>query len=290
MTDGPKALQSSDTVKAPALPSDEAIFEITEKGRLQLHGSSTELAAIALRFLVLVDGKLGLGQIASHMKDVPRPRLNTIVLSLEKEGYVQPVKAGEPDKPAAFDVLDFFSGRSPDERPGSPVSDQEAARKLEAEEQNFSALLKAQGYAVRIARRVNEAVKPASGGNYSVLFVDDEPTLSSAVCKFLELEGFTPRRAANRSEVVQELRKPPLPDLILLDVMLPDVSGFDILQRVRGHAALKHIPIIMLTGKATREDVMFALSAGANGYITKPFEFESLTTSIRAVLGLGDEN
>ena len=73
MTDGPKALQSSDTVKAPALPSDEAIFEITEKGRLQLHGSSTELAAIALRFLVLVDGKLGLGQIASHMKDVPRP-------------------------------------------------------------------------------------------------------------------------------------------------------------------------------------------------------------------------
>jgi DNA-binding response OmpR family regulator len=106
------------------------------------------------------------------------------------------------------------------------------------------------------------------------------------VCKYLELEGFVPRRAGNRDEVVAELRKAPPPDLILLDVVLPDVSGFDILQRVRGHPILKHIPIIMITGSATREHVMRALVAGANGYITKPFEFDALTSSIKAVLGL----
>jgi two-component system, OmpR family, response regulator len=72
-------------------------------------------------------------------------------------------------------------------------------------------------------------------------------------------------------------------------VMLPDISGFDILQRVRGHPALRHVPIIMITGKATREDVMRALAAGANGYITKPFEFDVLTAAIKAVLGLGIE-
>jgi len=119
-----------------------------------------------------------------------------------------------------------------------------------------------------------------------VLFVDDTPSLVSAVCKFLELEGFTPRRAGNRDEAVAELRKSPSPDLILLDVELPDISGFDILQRVRSHPALRHIPIVMITGKATREDVMRALAAGANGYLTKPFEFESLLNSINAVLGL----
>jgi DNA-binding response OmpR family regulator len=100
------------------------------------------------------------------------------------------------------------------------------------------------------------------------------------------MEGYVPRRAANRAEVVAELRKVPSPDLIILDVGLPDISGFDVLERVRGHPMLKQIPIIMVTGKATREDVMRALAAGANGYITKPFEFDSLMSSIRAVLGL----
>jgi DNA-binding response OmpR family regulator len=70
---------------------------------------------------------------------------------------------------------------------------------------------------------------------------------------------------------------------------MPNISGFDILQRVRSHPMLKHIPIIMITGKATREDVMRALAAGANGYITKPFEFDALMNSIKAVLGLGLE-
>jgi two-component system OmpR family response regulator len=143
-----------------------------------------------------------------------------------------------------------------------------------------------QGYAVRIARQVGETVKPASGGAYSVLVVEDAPALMSAVCMFLELEGFAPHRASNRAEVLAELRKAPSPDLILLDVGLPDISGFDILASVRSHPTLKHIPIIMVTGSATREDVMRGLAAGANGYITKPFEFEPLMGSIKAVLGL----
>ena len=122
-----------------------------------------------------------------------------------------------------------------------------------------------------------------------VLIVDDEPNIRDLLATSLRFAGYEIQTAANGAQAVSAVTESE-PDIILLDVMLPDVSGFDILQRVRGHAALKHIPIIMLTGKATREDVMFALSAGANGYITKPFEFESLTTSIRAVLGLGDEN
>ena len=273
----------------PILPGIETVYEVNDKGWQQLQGSSTALLGEALRLLVLINGKLSLRQIETHLKDVPEAKLRKIALDLEQKGYIQPVKAGEPGKVAAFDVIDFFSGRSVNSKARGPQSDQDEARKLEAEALSFTALLKSQGYAVRIARQVGETVKPASGGAYSVLFVEDVPTLASAVCKFLELEGFVPHRAGNRNEVVTELRKVPSPDLILLDVGLPDISGFEILERVRSHAALKHIPIIMVTGKATREDVMRALAAGANGYITKPFEFEALTNSIRAVLGIGLE-
>jgi CheY-like chemotaxis protein len=267
-------------------PGIGTVYEVNDAGWQQLQGSSTVLSSAALRMLVLVNGKLSLEQIAAHLKDVPETRLCRIALDLEQQGHIRSVKHGEPAKAAAFDVIDFFSGRSVDAKAGGAPGDPDQARKLEAETQNFAAMLKAHGYAVRIARQTGETVKPASGGAYTVLFVEDAPTLLSAVCAFLEMEGYVPRRAANRAEVVAELRKTPSPDLIILDVGLPDISGFDILERVRSHPALKHIPIIMVTGKATREDVMRALGAGANGYITKPFEFDSLMSSIRAVLGL----
>jgi DNA-binding response OmpR family regulator len=68
--------------------------------------------------------------------------------------------------------------------------------------------------------------------------------------------------------------------------MLPDVNGFDILQRLKAHPALKAVPVIMLTADAARESVMRGLAGGADGYITKPFERAKLLGGVRAVLGL----
>ena len=284
----PQPNEQAAQVTEPALPSLETIYEVNDRGWQQLQGSSTVLPSAALRLLVLIDGKRTLGQLAGHLTDVPEAKLGKLALYLEQQGHIQVVQAGAAQKAGAFDVLDFHSGQSMSQA-GREDSDPTLARKLLEDTNNFTAMLKSQGYAVRIARQVGETAKPASGGAYSVLFVEDAPTLMSAVCKFLEMEGFVPRRAGKRNEVVAELRKAPSPDLILLDVELPDVSGFDILASVRRHPALKHIPIIMITAKATREGVMQALAAGANGYITKPFEFETLMGSIRAVLGLGIE-
>jgi CheY-like chemotaxis protein len=272
-------------VTEPVLPNLESIYEVNDKGWQQLQGSSTILPSAALRLLVLINGKLTLGQIAKHLTDVPEASLGKLAIYLEQQGFIQQAKVGEPTKTTAFDVLDFFSGRSTS-KTASPDTDPDSARKLLEDTQNFTAMLKSQGYAVRIARQVGETVEAASGGVYSVLFIDDTPTLTGVVCKYLELEGFVARRAGNRDEILAELRKVPSPDLILLDVGLPDISGFDVLASVRRHPVLKHIPIIMVTGMATREDVMRALVVGANGYITKPFEFESLMASIKAVLGL----
>ncbi len=70
-----------------------------------------------------------------------------------------------------------------------------------------------------------------------------------------------------------------MPDLILLDVQLPDGNGFDILARMRQHPVLKNMPVIMLTAEATRESVLRGLQLGADGYVTKPFEPDVLVSA-----------
>ncbi|MDP1565218.1 MAG: response regulator, partial [Polaromonas sp.] len=119
--------------------------------------------------------------------------------------------------------------------------------------------------------------------------VDDEPMLAKFIQSYLMFEGFKVRVASNREEVITEFRKQPAPDLILLDVVLPDADGFDILLRLRQHPLLKDVPVIMLTGKATREAVLKGLAAGADGYVTKPFEADALMHVVRTVLGMPAE-
>ncbi|MFL6692386.1 MAG: response regulator transcription factor [Ramlibacter sp.] len=122
-----------------------------------------------------------------------------------------------------------------------------------------------------------------------MVVVEDDPQLASFTATLLSLSGFAVRKAGNRAEVVNEIRRPPRPDLILLDVVLPDADGFDILARLRQHPVLKDVPVIMLTGKATREAVLRGIATGADGYITKPFEPHALLRAVRTVLGLPDE-
>lgn len=273
-------------MNGPSSPHPDTLYEVSEAGRQQLKGGSTGLFPDALRFLVLADGKLSFGQIAKHLKDVPEALLGRIVLELQQKGFIQPVQPAAPAGGADLSSLDFSSYSPPDPASLREQREEDFAARLE-EAQRTMALMKEQGYAVRIARQARAAAKPSSGGAYSVLVVEDEAALAATMRKFLELERFVPRVAANRDEVAAELRKPPLPDLILLDVMLAGDSGFDILQRLRGHPVLKAIPIIMVTAMSAREDVMRALAGEANGYITKPFKLEVLKKSIRAVLGIG---
>ena len=98
--------------------------------------------------------------------------------------------------------------------------------------------------------------------------------------------GFDTRVAANRAEVLEALRRAPVPDLVLLDVMLPDADGFNILEKLHAHPAFREVAVIMLTAKATRESVLRGLSGGAAGYITKPFEVDVLMKAVHAVLGM----
>jgi CheY-like chemotaxis protein len=148
------------------------------------------------------------------------------------------------------------------------------------------ATLKQAGYFVRFARPAAAIRKLAAGEKITALVVEDDEQLAKLVRTYFQMEGFEVRLAANRSEINAGLRQTPRPDVILLDVVLPDIDGFDVLARIRSHEAVRDIPVIMMTGKATREAVLAGLQRGADGYVTKPFNIDSVVSAVKSVLGL----
>ena len=113
-----------------------------------------------------------------------------------------------------------------------------------------------------------------------VLLVDDEPRLLDAVRMNLELEGFEVFEAHDGFEALEQVRKV-LPDLVVLDVMMPRMDGFETLSELR---RFSNVPVVMLTVKADDSDVVRGLERGADDYVGKPFSQQVLLSRIKAVL------
>ncbi len=115
-----------------------------------------------------------------------------------------------------------------------------------------------------------------------LLIVEDEDHLAAGLKLNLELEGYRVDVAANAKEAGQRLLDPAGYDAIVLDVMLPDVNGFDLCKKFR--EAGNFIPVIMLTARSSPEDRVLGLEAGADDYMVKPFELGELLARVRSVL------
>jgi DNA-binding response OmpR family regulator len=114
----------------------------------------------------------------------------------------------------------------------------------------------------------------------SILVVDDEKTLRETLAEELEAEGYAVVQAADGREAVDRFRKHH-PDLILLDLMLPEISGTEVCRIIRAESG---VPILMLTAKSAEVDKVVGLELGADDYVTKPFSFRELLARIRALL------
>jgi DNA-binding response OmpR family regulator len=113
-----------------------------------------------------------------------------------------------------------------------------------------------------------------------ILVVDDEERMVRFIRLNLEHDGFEVSEAINGKQAIQKLRDA-TPDLILLDVMMPDLDGFEVLQMVR---EISNVPVIMLTAKGEEDDRVKGLERGADDYITKPFSPRELVSRVKAVL------
>jgi two-component system KDP operon response regulator KdpE len=113
-----------------------------------------------------------------------------------------------------------------------------------------------------------------------ILVVDDEERMVRFIRLNLEYDGFQVIEAFNGAQAIEQVRSN-LPDLVLLDVMMPDIDGFEVLRIIR---EVSSVPVIMLTAKSEEDDRVRGLELGADDYITKPFSPRELVSRVRAVL------
>ena len=117
----------------------------------------------------------------------------------------------------------------------------------------------------------------------SVLVVEDEPQIQELIAVNLEHFGHRVRRASSAEEAEAAIRAA-LPDVVVLDWMLPGESGLALARRLRADARTRELPILMLTARAMEQDKLSGLEAGADDYLTKPFSPKELAARIKAVL------
>ena len=125
--------------------------------------------------------------------------------------------------------------------------------------------------------------------NGKIFIIEDEPSIIQLVQHNLEKNGFIISSSLNGNDGLKELKKFQ-PDLLLLDWMLPDLSGIEICKNIRKDNSFKNLPVIMLTAKGEEEDKIKGLDSGVDDYLTKPFSFNELMARIKAVLRRSNPN
>ncbi|TGD43490.1 DNA-binding response regulator [Pseudotabrizicola sediminis] len=124
----------------------------------------------------------------------------------------------------------------------------------------------------------------AEGGRrHRVLVVEDEDNIAIALDYLMTREGYDHDRIANGADALSRIRHTH-PDLVLLDVMLPEVSGYEICQGVRQDPSLDHVKILMMTARGSAIERRKGLALGADGFISKPFELKELRDEVRRLL------
>lgn len=120
-----------------------------------------------------------------------------------------------------------------------------------------------------------------------IMIVDDDEALQKLVTVLVERAEMVPISAMNATEAARLLRQPPLPDLMVLDLMLPEISGIDFLKQMRTKEMFDNLPVIILSALADPDQIREGLDAGADRYLTKPYLANNLIKTVREVLREG---
>lgn len=131
-----------------------------------------------------------------------------------------------------------------------------------------------------------DEIKDIKKEKKSIFIVEDEPDILQLITIHLEKAGYDVKRFAEAGPMLTLLSRQ-IPDLIVLDLMLPDYDGLDMCKTLRNNARYADIPIIMVTAKTEELDIVLGLELGADDYITKPFSPRELTARVKAVLRRG---
>lgn len=120
---------------------------------------------------------------------------------------------------------------------------------------------------------------------FSILIIEDDETMRGALKRIFESEGFKVIVAADGTQLSTVLDSSPI-DLIILDIGLPWINGFELAELMKEHRDLQHIPLIFVSGRTGEDDIKRAFEVGASDFIKKPFDVEKITKTVRTLLKL----
>lgn len=272
--------------------TDTTAYRTTDKGRAEVAARPGQLKPGMKGLLAAVGAKATADSLRAKF-----PKAGDIAAALSQlatDGYIEvvpaaPVKPAVPATaraaapkaagPAVGSLENLFN-----EKPKEPTLQQ---RKMAEGTISGRRKLKA-GYQISIINRPGRPLVPRGGAGqkHVVLIIDGHEAEALETARGLMQSGFEVRGAATKAEIVAALGKQPLPDLIVMDVELQDAVGLDLLGKLREQAELKETPIIVVTARSERDDVVAALAYGASGYLNKPLKTETLVRHVKEALGL----
>ncbi len=256
----------------------DVTYRRTASGEAALRSVDDAIPVDYRRILCLIDGDTHPNIVRGRLRQYSDALIADWLAELEEIGFIESTGASD-----AFD-LDFNSlanegpsiaalGKIPDEQ-----------RRIEDEARAVDIALKDKGAYLATARLKNRETLSKDPTQIVILLVEDDPDQAALGDLRVSMAGYRVRVARSCREMVMDLESQPLADLVLLDVMLPDGNGFGILACMRTDPRLSLLPVVMLTALTSAEDIQRGLDLGADGYITKPYSKDILTSTIRQVL------
>ena len=253
----------------------DQVLSLTKLGKLHLSGRATTLLLNELRLLVLLSKPSSLRETVALFPGCADQTVIALAADLQRRGYICASDAVKED-----DGIDFSA---PENLFSPHITDmQKAALQFD----KAKAELMRRGFYVSIARMAGQQSSPVNGDAYSILIIEDDPYLARTYEQLLAMMNCRATLAGNRADIEAAFQSGAKFDLILLDLNLPDIGGFNILHLLSSHEKLGATPVIVVSSDTTKESILRALTLGADGYVTKPITVDNLTDSIKSVVGL----
>jgi len=259
----------------------DRIYSRTESGEEALTSGDVAIPSEYRRILRVIEGETHADVIRGRLRHYDDALIADWLAELEELGFVR-------SNPAEVTQNLHFSGILNAQRLAAAQRTADDSQRIGLEQTQAAVTALARAGAFLSLDRLNNrqplAKKPT---DIRVLIVEDDPDQAALADLRVSMGGYDVRLARNCAELVQELRTRAAPDAVLLDVMLPDGNGFDVLASIRRHPKLALLPVVMLTMLAKPDEVGRGLALGADGYVTKPYSKKILTDTLRAVLKHG---
>jgi len=253
------------------------VYRLTQAGHAMRAAPGAAADEHLLRILHVIEGDTHVDVIRGWLRHYTDAQLAGWLEQLEAEGLAVVIpKVAIPAAGFAgeFPTVPLYTG---------VLTDTEVMR-IDTSALHAGAALRAHGAFVNQERVKNLPALDRPPAEIAVLIVEDDPDLAAIAERRMQLAGYQVRVAHTHRAFIESLRDQGAPQVVLLDVDLPDGNGFDILTYIRRHPQLALLPVIMLTARSEASDIRKGLELGADGYIPKPYAKSVLIDTVQRVL------